>query len=160
MKSRLFLLATLLYLSLQVLAFADEHHTAHYVPWGVDEYELFALTPRDLSTRFKDKLRFEDNCTHAFIWENNNRGPQFLITFRDGRVSSVQRLFIDGGGCNILGPNLQSKQEALRFSIDGLTALPGGGDQGDRKRLVEAQNLLRQLEHPANHHVQKVDSSP
>jgi len=149
MKSSLPLFTVLLYLFLfPGFVFGDEHHTARYVPWGVDEYELFSLTQSELSNRFKGKLRFEDGYTHAYIREESDRGPQFLIGFQGGRVYSVQRLFIDGGGCNILGPKLMSKEEALKFSIDGLTELPGGGDQGDHKRLVEAQKLLQNLNDP------------
>lgn len=156
MRLPLAVLATLFYLaSFPNLAFGDEHHTARYVPWGVDEYELFSLTPSELSNRFKGKLRFEDGCSHAYIWDGSNRGPQFLIGFQGGRVSSVQRLFIDGGGCNILGPKLMSKEEALKFSIDGLSELPGGGDQGDHKRLVAAQKLLQDLSHPGSAPSQK-----
>jgi len=159
MKS-LLLFAALFYLvSFPGLAFADEHHTARYVPWGVDEYELFSLTQGELSKQFKGKLRFEDGSTHAYIREDSNRGPQFLIGFQGGHVSSVQRLFIDGGGCNILGPKLMSKEEALKFSIEGLSELPGGGDQGDRKRLLEARKLLQDLNHSDNGAAQKKTGS-
>lgn len=146
MKTACLLVATLICLTMSSpsLALPPEHFKAKYVPWGVDEYELFGLTPTELSSKFEGKLRFEENYTHAYMRESNN-GPQFLIKMAGGRVCGVRRMFIDGEGCNILGPELPSKQAALEFSIDGLSKLKGAGDKEDLKRLADAQEQLKKL---------------
>jgi hypothetical protein len=123
-----------------------EHFKAKYVPWGIDEYELISLTTDELPNKFKGKLRFIEGCRHAYFAKDGSQGPQFLLDISNGHVLSVQRLFIDGEGCNITGPVLTSKKEALKFSIDGLSKLAGGGDKQDHERLLSAQRLLKKLE--------------
>jgi hypothetical protein len=132
--------------SMPCSVFGDDHHTAKYVPWGVDEYELLALTPAELSSKFKGKLSFEEDYTHAYMWSGGGAGPQFLLELKDGRVASVQRLFIDGGGCHILGPKLISQREALEFSLNGLSKLQASEDQVS---LRKAQELLKKLDQAA-----------
>ena len=137
-------LACVLFLS--SLAYGHSHLEADYVPWGVDEYELFGLTKSDLCKNFKGKLDFDEQFTHAHL--SGYPGPQFLLTFAGDRVSIVRRMFIDGGGCHIMGPILKSKKEALIFSIDGLSKLPHGGDKADRERLACARRLLGDIQNP------------
>jgi hypothetical protein len=136
------LMALSLTFALSTAAVADphNHHETGYVPWGTDEFELFDLTQPELKKEFKDKLEFDEKLTHA--WFNHDRsGPQFLLTFSNGKVSKIERLFIDGGGCNILGPTLTSKREALQFSIDGLRKLNSSVPQF-KEKLAQAQKSL------------------
>lgn len=148
MKVVLLLIATMLTLTIPVAwsALPPEHFKAKYVPWGIDEYELISLNADELPNKFKGKLRFVEGGRHAFFSKDGSKGPQFLLDISGGRVLSVQRLFIDGEGCNITGPILKSKKEALQFSIDGLSKLKGGGDRQDHERLLSAQRMLKELE--------------
>src|SRR5271170_8120823 len=144
-----FLLATSLVLcmSLSLPAISQDHHTAVYVPWGVDEYELFGLTGDELSKKFAKTLRFEENHRHAyFCTGRSSDGPQFILHFNNGRVSRVQRMFIDGGGCHIIGPELQTKKEALKFSTEGLSDLGTSASKEDTERLQQASKMLKDLE--------------
>jgi len=122
---------------------------ARYVSWGVDEYELFGLTKGELKKSFKNTVFFNEDFTNGRLCREGDYGPQFILTFENGHVSSVQRMFIDGGGCHIMGPILESKKEALQFSIEGLSSNPDGCDAADRRRLLSAQALLKNLESPA-----------
>jgi hypothetical protein len=122
-------------------AFSHDHLKAEYVPWGVDEYELFGLTKDQLSKEFKNKLHFNNDFTEAYI-SFPNFGPRFLLTYDKSHVTTVQRMFIDGCGCHIMGPILSSKVDALQFSIKGLSSLPNGGDKQDHQRMLAAQKLL------------------
>lgn len=115
-----------------------------YVPWGVDEYQLFGLTKIELKKKFGEKLTFDFPCNQA--WMNSDHfGPQFFFTYTDGKVSSVSRMFIDGGGCHIQGPLLRSKVDALKFSIDGLAKL-NDNDPKTKKQLEAARAELRAIE--------------
>jgi hypothetical protein len=122
-------------------AISHDHLKAEYVPWGIDEYELFGLTKDKLAKDFKNKIRFNKEFSDGYL-TRPDYGPHFLFTYNNNQVSSVQRMFIDGYGCHIMGPILNSKKEALKFSIDGLTALPNGGDKEDHRRLLAAKKLL------------------
>jgi hypothetical protein len=122
-------------------AFSHDHLKAEYVPWGIDEYELFDLTKDKLAKDFKSKLHFNKELSEGYL-TRPEYGPHFLLTYDNNKVSSVQRMFIDGYGCHIMGPVLNSKKEALQFSIDGLTTLPNGGDKQDKQRLLAAKKLL------------------
>ncbi len=122
-------------------AFSHDHLKADYVPWGIDEYELLGLTKTQLSKDFKNKLHFNKEFTDAYL-TSESYGPRFLLTYEQGHVASMQRMFIDGCGCHIMGPVLNSKVEALEFSIKGLSKLPGGGDKQDHARLISAKKLL------------------
>ncbi len=145
MNFLLMLMALSLSLVLSTTAtYADNHHETGYVPWGTDEFELFDLTQPELTKEFKNTLEFDDKFTHAWFNHNHN-GPQFLLTFSNGKVSKVERLFIDGGGCHIEGPTLTSKREALKFSIDGLTQLHSSVPQF-KEKLASAQKSLRSME--------------
>ena len=121
---------------------------ARYVSWGIDEYELFGLTKDQLKKDFKNKLFFNGDFSDAHFCPDGDAGPQFLLKFENDHVSQVQRMFIDGGGCHIMGPILESKKEALQFSIDGLSSNPYGCDEADHKRLLSAKTLLKGLESP------------
>jgi len=123
------------------VAFSHDHLKAEYVPWGIDEYELFGLTKNQLAKDFKNKLHFNKEFSEGYL-TRLDYGPRFLFTYNNNQVSSIQRMFIDGYGCHIMGPILNSKKEALKFSIDGLSALPNGGDKEDHLRLISAKKLL------------------
>jgi hypothetical protein len=121
---------------------------ANYIPWGVDEYELIGLTKGELSKKFKNTLEFDESSSKLFFVEHNRRGygrPQFVLTFANDKVVSAKRLFIDGAGCNLWGPNLTSKNEALNFSIEGLSKM-SNRDAADEKKLKDAQQRLAEIE--------------
>ena len=126
-------------------AFSHDHLKADYVPWGIDEYEVLGLTKTELAKDFKNKLHFNKEFTEAYL-TSQSYGPRFLLTYDHDHINTVQRMFIDGCGCHIMGPLLSSKVDALKFSIDGLTALPGGGDKQDHEKLAFAKKLLNSIE--------------
>lgn len=73
---------------------------------------------------------------------DDGRPGHFHLTFdKDAKVRSVQRVFIDGAGCEIFGPFLESKRQALEFSINGLKEAPHL-DKADSTKLATAQKLL------------------
>ncbi|MBU6454571.1 MAG: hypothetical protein KGS72_22570 [Cyanobacteria bacterium REEB67] len=120
---------------------------ATYVTWGVDEYELFGLTKVEIAKQFKDILGFDEQDSRIFFVGYNRAGfgrPGFLVTFASGKVAAIRRLFIDGGGCHILGPTFTTKKEALNFMIQGLSAQPNRSAK-DQARLVEARKKLAAL---------------
>jgi hypothetical protein len=123
---------------------ARSHFETGYVPWGIDEYELFNLSKTELAKRFDGQLKFDDALTRA-SFSSRHGGPQFILTYKDGKVSGVSRMFIDGAGCHIKGPQLNSKKEALKFSIDGLSEL-NDNDPKSKKRLESAKLLLKELD--------------
>ncbi len=51
---------------------------------------------------------------------------------------AIKRLFIDGGGCHIVGPVFKTKKEALNFVIEGLSKLTNRNAK-DEARLKEAR---------------------
>lgn len=123
--------------------FSSDHFKTGYVPWGIDEFELFGLTKKNLDENFKGKMHFRVEDSSA-VW-NDGRSAHYHLGFgEDDKVASVQRVFIDGGGCEIKGPLLKSKKEALDFSVDGLSKL-GKLDQGDQAKLERAKALLKDL---------------
>lgn len=130
-----------------VPAFAAEHiHSlvAKYVSWGVDEYELYGLNRDDIAKRYKGVLELDpgDDIVHFAGLRKPCLGqPSFVVTFVDGRIAKVKRLFIDGAGCKIWGPLLPSKRDALKFSVDGLKEMEARSPK-DEARLKEAQRLL------------------
>jgi hypothetical protein len=112
-----------------------------YVSWGIDEWELFGFTQAELASKFKGKLRFDKKFTHAWMGESSD-GPQFILAAdAAGRVMTVQRLFIDGAGCNLLGPKFVNKKDALEFASKGLAGMDSR-DASDEKRLKDVNLLL------------------
>ncbi|MFN8656553.1 MAG: hypothetical protein U0105_09460 [Candidatus Obscuribacterales bacterium] len=98
-----------------------------YVPWGMDEFQFFALTKEELKSRYKDKVEFRDDMRRVLLSPQKGGcagydGPTFALTYVKGRVSSVQRIFV---GCKETqyGPVLDSKEAALKFSIAGLSRI-------------------------------------
>lgn len=136
--------ALMTFMPLPALAGQYCHHQTGYVSWGIDEYELFGLTEEEIAEKFKGQLHYDKADHHAKFY-SNGYGPQFIVTFTDKHVSAVQRLFIDGAGCNILGPVLSTKKTALEFSIDGLSKMSTRA-RDDEQRLRTARELLRKLE--------------
>jgi len=120
---------------------------ATYVPWGVDEYELIGLTRADITKKFKD-LGFEDEKSRIYFVDYNRPGfgrPGFVVTFADGKIATIKRLFIDGGGCNIVGPVFKTKKEALNFTIEGLSHQANISPKS-AARLKEARRTLAELD--------------
>lgn len=120
---------------------------ATYVPWGVDEDELIGLTKADLASRYKDTLGFDAVESRVFFVDYNrpNFGrPGFIVTFADGKIVAIKRLFIDGGGCHIVGPVFKTKKEALNFVIEGLSKQTNRSPK-DEARLKEARKRLTAL---------------
>jgi len=121
---------------------------AEYVPWGVDEYELFGLTKADIAKSFKDTLGFEEPESRIYFVGYNSPGlgrPGFVVTFADGKIATVKRLFIDGGGCHIVGPVLKSKKEALNFTIAGVSKLTNRSAK-DEARLTMLKKKLAEID--------------
>lgn len=121
---------------------------AAYVPWGVDEDQLIGLSKADIANKFKDTLGFDEVESRVFFVDYNRPGygrPGFTVTFADGKIVAVKRLFIDGGGCHIVGPVFKTKKEALNFVIEGLSKLTNRNPK-DEARLKEARKRLSALD--------------
>ncbi len=118
-----------------------------YVSWGVDEYELFGLTKEELDSRYKDQMRFAPNYSKAIMSDAKNEcktfvGPTFRLNYdNEGKVVSVQRCF-EACGQDFVGPQLNSKKEALEYAIKGLT---GTKNEKDQKKLAAAKDELSKL---------------
>lgn len=120
---------------------------AAYVPWGVDEDELIGLTKADIAKKYKDTLGFDEVESRVFFLDYNRPGfgrPGFGVTFADGKIVSIKRLFIDGGGCRIVGPVFKTKKGALNFVIEGLSKQTTRNPK-DETRLKEARKRLAEL---------------
>lgn len=153
MKSKLYLLIFLVALVAGTVSGCDrpqdqghitkDHFKTGYVSWGIDEFELFGLTKKKLDEKFKDKMHFRSEDSSA-VWNDGRSGHFHLAFGDDDKVASVQRIFIDGAGCEIKGPLITSKKEALNFSVDGLSKLEHL-DKGDQAKLEAAQALLKDL---------------
>lgn len=98
-----------------------------YVPWGVEEYEFFGLTRPELATKFKSRVEFRNDMQRACVAPQKGScagydGPTFELTYTDGRVSQVQRVFV---GCKETqyGPVLESKPAALRYFATNVEAM-------------------------------------
>jgi hypothetical protein len=146
------LIFTTLCLPTGVLAHSPLHSLdASYVPWGVDEDELIGLTKADIATKFKDILGFDQVESRVFFVDFNRPGfgrPGFTVTFADGKIVAIKRLFIDGGGCHIVGPTFKTKKEALNFVIEGLSKQTNRKPK-DEARLKEAGKRLAALDSQA-----------
>ena len=121
---------------------------AEYVPWGVDEDQLIGLTKADISKKFKDTLGFDEVESRVFFVDYNRPGfgrPGFIVTFVDGKIAVIRRLFIDGGGCRIVGPIFKTKKEALLFVIECLAKITDRSPK-DEARLKDARKRLAALD--------------
>ncbi len=121
---------------------------ATYVPWGVDEDELIGLTKADIANKYKDTLGFDAVESRVFFVDYNRPKfgrPGFTVTFADGKIVAIKRLFIDGGGCHIVGPVFKTKKEALNFVIEGLSKLTNRSPK-DEARLKDARKRLIALD--------------
>src|ERR1700722_18203961 len=78
---------------------SHDHLKAEYVPWGVDEYELFGLSKSELAKDFKNTFHFNKEFTQAYLI-SETYGPRFLLIYDHDHIASVQRMFIDGCGCH------------------------------------------------------------
>ncbi len=118
-----------------------------YVSWGIDEYELFGLTKEELGSKYKGKMKFAPNFSKAIMSDAKNEcktfvGPTFRLTYNDeGKVVAVQRCF-EACGKDFVGPQLDTKKEALQFAIKGLT---GTKNPKDQEKLATAQNALANI---------------
>jgi hypothetical protein len=128
--------------SLMVTNAVHSHeHNCGYVSWGVDEFELFGMTKSDISQQFKDKLTFDPDENRVSV----DGWGHFLLTYRDKHVSEVQRQKRDPAGCDLRGPQLTSKEQALRFAIDGLSEITGLRPD-EVKKLAIAKKMLLEIE--------------
>jgi len=127
------------------LAAYGHDYNENYISWGVDEFELLGLTQSELSQQFKKKLTFDWVNGHACVGDSGSGSQQFVLTLKDSRVCEVQRLFIDGAGCNLKGPAFTSKKHALQFAIDGLSDY-GKLKPEEEKKLAAAKKMLLELE--------------
>ena len=118
------------------------------MPWGVDEDELIGLTKADIANKYKDTLGFDAVESRVFFVDYNRPKfgrPGFTVTFADGKIVAIKRLFIDGGGCHIVGPVFKTKKEALNFVIEGLSKLTNRSPK-DEARLKDARKRLIALD--------------
>jgi|GEM_PF-3507333 hypothetical protein len=116
------------------------HHETGYVSWGIDEFELFGLTKEELVEKFRGRLSLSEKET-AVTFDDGHCGHFHLSFDKEKKIDGVQRVFIDGAGCEIFGPYLGTRREALEFSINGLkehTPL----DKEDAAKLATAQEML------------------
>jgi hypothetical protein len=118
------------------------HHETGYVSWGIDEFELFGLTKEEAAEKFKGRLSLSEEDT-AVTFDDGHCGHFHLSFNKDKRIDGVQRVFIDGAGCEIFGPYLGSKRSALEFSINGLTQNEHL-DKDDTTKLATARKLLEE----------------
>ncbi|CAN5218010.1 hypothetical protein BH11CYA1_BH11CYA1_46780 [soil metagenome] len=124
---------------------------ADYVPWGVDEDELIGLTKAEIANKFKDTLGFDQVESRVFFVDYNRPGfgrPGFVVTFADGKIVAIKRLFIDGGGCRIVGPIFKTKKDALNFVIGSLSKQAERSPK-DEGRLKDARKRLASLDSTA-----------
>ncbi|QQR59139.1 MAG: hypothetical protein IPG59_06510 [Candidatus Melainabacteria bacterium] len=118
-----------------------------YVSWGIDEYELFGLTKEELDSKYKGKMKFAPNFSKAILSDAKNEcksfiGPTFRLTYNDeGKVVAVQRCF-EACGKDFVGPQLDTKKEALEFTVNGLA---GTKNAKDLEKLASAKNELAKL---------------
>lgn len=123
---------------------SKEHHQIDYVPWGIDEFELFGLTKKEIGVKSKGELQFNEEDSSA-QWKDG-RSAHFQVAFdKDGKIISVQRVFVDGAGCLMRGPLFTSIKQALQFSVDGLSKREHL-DLAEKEKLSTAKALLD--EHP------------
>lgn len=143
------ILVTITTLCAPTRVFAHLHSLdASYVSWGVDEDELFGLTKADLAKKYKGTLGFDESESRVFFVDYNRSGfgrPGFIVTFSDGKIATVKRLFIDGAGCYIVGPVCKTKKEALQFIVDGLSK-DTNRNPADDARLKEVRKRLAALD--------------
>lgn len=147
-------IVTALFLPTCALAHSPLHSLdAAYVPWGVDDDELIGLTKADLATKYKDVLGFDQVESRVFFVDYNRPGfgrPGFTVSFADGKIVAINRLFIDGGGCHIVGPIFKTKKDALNFVIEGLSKSANHNPK-DEARLKQARKRLAALDSPVKH---------
>ncbi len=145
-------IVTSMYAPTSVFAHPLHSLDAAYVPWGVDEDELFGLAKADIAKKYKSTLGFDEKESRVFFVDYNRSGfgrPGFIVTFSDGKIATVKRLFIDGAGCYIVGPVFKTKKEALLFIIDGLSKTTNRSPsdeamlQGARKRLASLDSPIK-----------------
>ena len=123
----------------------DHEHNRGYISWGVDEFEFFGLTKSELSQKFKAKLAFDKDYSHAGFNASCLECRGFVLTFKNNRVTEVQRQLRDGAGCNLLGYVFSTKEAALHWTIDGLAKLsPLTADE--KARLAVAKKSLLEIE--------------
>ncbi|MBX9692778.1 MAG: hypothetical protein K2Z81_10365 [Cyanobacteria bacterium] len=127
-------------------AWSSDPQDAPYMPWGVDEYELIGTETSELTRKFKDTLLFDNLFTHAKFCHtcgcSSGSGPQFILKVKLNRISSVQRMFIDGFGCKLKGPELSSRKEALKYFIEGMSKIRNKNDE-EKRKLASAQQMLK-----------------
>jgi hypothetical protein len=124
---------------------AQRTGTLTYTGWGVDEYELFGLTASEIEKRFGKWGSVSQNGEVFTFFNITSASPCFLLKYNHGKVSSVRRQFtaqLDGYVDK--GPQLQSKEEALEYFINTISACKHL-DQNCALRLADAKRILAEL---------------
>lgn len=130
-------------------AVASPGYAVGYVPWGLDEFEFFSLTKPQLQTKFAGQAEFRNDMTRVLLSPQKGGcagydGPTFALTFKQGKVAAVQRIFV---GCKETqcGPVLDSKEAALKYAIAGLSKVETLSP-GDQSKLQTARAELADLQ--------------
>lgn len=100
---------------------------AKYASWGIDEYEFFGLTKQQVVQKFKSKVVFRENYQRICIAPQAGScsgydGPTFQLTYENGKVAKVQRVFI---GCKETqyGPVFSTKTAAIKYFVSSMNEL-------------------------------------
>lgn len=81
-----------------------------YSPWTVEEHQLFGLTQKQIESKYQIKSQIDGDTTLG----------RFNVEYdKAGKVCAVRRFFI-GCKATYYGPWLQSKKDALNYSINGM----------------------------------------
>lgn len=134
---------------------AQCEEVSQYTPWGIDEYQLFGLTKRELSQQFKGKLFFYNDYKRATFSEAGTglgyQGAVFKLTFKSGKVDTVHGVF-EGCRTDYARPLFKNKEAAVRYAIDGLGKQSGAKEKRslDRARTALAEIVKQKKNHKTN----------
>lgn len=125
-----------------------------YVPWGVEEYEIFGKSKTAIHKTFSQKLYSSPDDKTLYFGAPDGcsgyTGPTFRVKYDKGAVVGVQRVFI---GCKETqwGPELTSEREALNFAIAGVKEriAQGSSDATLPRKLQEMEKRLQVLDQQA-----------
>lgn len=126
--------------------YSQAQNTVGYSSWGIDEYELFGLTPSEIASKFGQWASLSSNEQTLTINNPITCSTKcFFLRYKGGRVCSVKRQFsAPYDGILNIGPELQSKEAALEYKINAVTSWKTS-DQETAKQLAEAKKILADL---------------
>lgn len=145
-KAWVFGLVMALALSFHGIGYSQAQNTVGYSGWGIDEYELFDLTPSEIKSKFGQWASLSSNEQTLTINNSITATTKcFFLRYMDGRVCSVKRQF-SAPYAEILhiGPELQSKEAALEYKIKSISSWKTI-DQESTRQLSEAKKMLADL---------------